>query len=368
MNPILKATFIDLGMIPTAWVLLRIIFKRTIMFKFSFITVGFTIFGSYLSKISMHYGGVFEIIIPIINVTSAFAVYSYINKILSRPLHAAITQVKTVSEGDITTSLEKSNSTDELGILNNALVKLSAVLNKVILTVRNNSDDLLQMSNAVSFSAKELSNNSTEQASSIEEVSSTIEQISANSLANAENARLTEDASKQALHSIQEISQKSQTTVEANRAIFDKIHVINEIASQTNLLALNASIEAARAGEHGRGFAVVAAEVGKLSEGSKKAAEEIMTIVESGLQVSEDSGKLIETTVPQIENMLELIQKITTASVEQNSGIEQVNSAIQQMNGGIQQNANFGDTLFANAEKLVTQAEQLHKAIDFFKL
>lgn len=365
MNPLLKEMIITMSIVPIAWIIMRIIFKHSIMFKFSFITSCFALFAGYMSKVGLIAGGRLPVVIT--NIVVGIIVYAYINKILTHPLNKLITQLQTVSKGNLSIDVTKDKNQNELGVLNNSLFHLQNILQKVILTIRTHSNDLLTMGNQVNSSSEKLLQISTEQASSIEEVSSTMEQISASSVSNAENAHQTEQVSQQTLRSIHDILHKSQAAVTANRAIFDKINVINEIAFQTNLLALNAAVEAARAGDQGKGFAVVAAEVGKLSEGSKKAAEEIVAIVESGLEVSEDSGKLVEATVPQIENMLELVQKIATASVEQNSGISQVNNAIQQMSAAIQQNTNFSDTLSGNAEKLVTQAEQLRDAIAFFK-
>ncbi len=104
------------------------------------------------------------------------------------------------------------------------------------------------------------------------------------------------------------------------KEIANKISIIEEIARQTNLLALNAAIEAARAGEHGKGFAVVAAEVRKLAERSQKAAGEINQLSGTTLKVSEKSGEMLDKLVPDIQRTAELVQEITAASKEQDTG------------------------------------------------
>ena len=150
------------------------------------------------------------------------------------------------------------------------------------------------------------------------------------------------------------------------KEIANKISIIEEIARQTNLLALNAAIEAARAGEHGKGFAVVAAEVRKLAERSQKAAGEINQLSATTLKVSEKSGEMLDKLVPDIQRTAELVQEITAASKEQDTGAEQINKALQQLEQVIQQNASASEEMASTTEELTGQSDQLVSALSFF--
>ena len=145
---------------------------------------------------------------------------------------------------------------------------------------------------------------------------------------NADNAQQTDKIANKSATDAQESGKSVVEAVTAMKEIASKISIIEEIARQTNLLALNAAIEAARAGEHGKGFAVVAAEVRKLAERSQKAAGEINQLSGTTVKVSEKAGEMLEKLVPDIQRTAELVQEITAASKEQDTGAEQINKAL----------------------------------------
>ncbi len=286
---------------------------------------------------------------------------------ITKRIREAIETIKAMANGDLTQQISVTNN-DEIGEMINQFLIMTDRLKDAIGVIFATSDSIGTSSSKIKESSKQTSLGATEQAASAEEVAASMEEMSANIQQNTENAQQTEKIAIQASEDIQEGNSAVAQTVDSMKTIAGKISVIEEIARQTNLLALNAAVEAARAGEHGKGFAVVAAEVRKLAERSQEAANEINDLTSSSLKISEKAGNLLEAIVPNIDKTARLVQEITAASKEQNSGAEQVNNALQELNNVVQRNAAASEEIAHNADDLSNKGNQLKEAISFFKI
>jgi methyl-accepting chemotaxis protein len=279
-------------------------------------------------------------------------------------LNQIIEKAKLMATGDLTIALTKRSENDELMKALDDMVKANnSIINEFISAIEN----IVLASQQLQAVAVQISEGSTEQASSTEEVSSSMEEMVSNINQNADNAKQTERIALQASGDIAEGNKSVTITVDAMKRIAEKITVVGEIAEKTDLLAINAAIEAARAGEQGKGFAVVAAEVRKLAENSQAAAKEIDELSKSSVKTADESGKLLQKIVPDIQKTAVLVQEIAAASLEQNSGANQVNNAIMQLNTVTQKNAAAAEEMSSSAEELASQAEQLKELISFYK-
>jgi methyl-accepting chemotaxis protein len=291
----------------------------------------------------------------------------FIARIISQPLREAVEVSNKLAEGDLTVSFA-AKSKDETGQLLTAMWNMVEKLKVVVVDVKNAADNVAAGSQELSSGSEEMSQGATEQAAAAEEASSSMEQMSSNIRQNADNATQTEKIAVKSADDANQGGKAVAETVHAMKEIAGKISIIEEIARQTNLLALNAAIEAARAGEHGKGFAVVAAEVRKLAERSQLAAGEISELSASSVQVAEAAGEMLVKMVPDIQRTAELVQEISAACKEQDSGAEQINKAIQQLDQVIQQNASASEEMASTSEELASQAEQLQSTIAFFRV
>ncbi|MDM0007950.1 methyl-accepting chemotaxis protein [Variovorax sp. J22G73] len=305
----------------------------------------------------------------------------WIARIVARPLAEAVKVAQSVAAGDLTSHIE-SQTTDETGLLLEALRGMNQSLVNIVGEVRTGTDTIATASSQIASGNQDLSSRTEEQASSLEETAASMEELTSTVKQNADNARqanqLAVSASEVAVKGGSVVSQVVDTMGSINassKKIVDIIGVIDGIAFQTNILALNAAVEAARAGEQGRGFAVVASEVRSLAQRSAAAAKEIKTLigdsvekVEEGSKQVEEAGRTMDEIVGSVKRVTDIMGEITAASQEQTSGIEQINQAITQMDQVTQQNAALVEEASAAAQSLQEQAGSLVQAVSIFKL
>lgn len=323
---------------------------------------------SFYENILLKYLGELRIsifIAVLISVLVFILIVSMVSNNISKALNKGIEFAGKVADGDLTVTIDLDQE-DEVGVLAKALNRMVIQLREIVESVNTGADNIASASQQVSSGSQQLSQGASEQASSAEEVSSSMEEMAANIQQNTDNAQQTEKISVEASSGIEQVASAAQESLSSIRQIADKISIVNDIAFQTNILALNAAVEAARAGEHGRGFAVVAAEVRKLAERSKVAADEIVSLSTHSVKVTEQAGQLMSKIIPEIGKTAKLVQEISAASLEQNSGADQVNSAIQQLNQVTQQNAAASEELATSSEELASQAQQLKENISYF--
>ena len=308
-------------------------------------------------------------IILLFSLVLFLAVSYFIIVFLNGAIRQVSERIEAMSKGNLTnmdSGNEKYEGNNEIGIMLKSINRLADRLKSVIYDIQVAINSIVSASTQTNSTAEGISSSASEQASSVEEVSTTMEEMATNIEQNTANAKKTESIASTANESIKRVVEGTKKAIDSNSEIAEKITVINDIAFQTNILALNAAVEAARAGEHGKGFAVVASEVRKLAERSKTAADEIVKLANTGLSLTRSAGGLLEETIPQIDSSTMLVKEITAASIEQNSGANQVNSGIQQLNVVTQQNASAAEQMAGHADSLNKQAEQLKELVSYF--
>ncbi len=369
MHELLIFSGLMTAVLPFAYLVLRWLFKKSVLFIISLLTVIIIYCVSVLYFIVGQFGLIQMVwTVPAALLIGLFVFY-FIRQIVQLPLLEAVSQLNKIAEGDLNIKNVKNLQTGktELGSLSSSIQKLAFVLKHLIKEINRSSDELLHSGVQLTTHTQHLAKDSSEQAASSEELSSTMEEIAAMVGGNALNADKSHLLAAENMNHLAQLYQLSSDINTAIKGIGEKTQIINDIATQTNILALNAAVEASRAGEAGRGFAVVAAEIRKLAEKSRQAADDISQLSSESQVVVHTSAQLFNQVLPHLRSSAELIAEISAASAEQRSGIDQVNHALQQLNQVTQNNASASEKIANTSDHLKRVAERLKNSLQFFK-
>ena len=316
-----------------------------------------------------------------LSIVAAGAFWYYLAKAMVAPLNAVIKATQAMAGGDLTGTFETERA-DDMGRLMRALYQLNTNLHSIVGDIRNNFGDMLSATAEISSGNMNLSERTDSQAASLEETAASMEQLTSTVKLNADHSTRGTQVAEHALTTAGQggvIMERIVSTIadisESSVKISDIVGIINGIASQTNLLALNAAVEAARAGDAGRGFAVVATEVRSLAQRSATAAKEIKQLIDSssekvqtGTVLAGEAGKTMQEIISSVNSVAGIIKEISTASVEQSTGIAQVNDVITQMDEVTQRNAALVQQAATATGGLKRQGGKLMQALATFKL
>jgi len=316
-----------------------------------------------------------------IGVLLAVAAGFAISRSITVPLGHAVAAAQAIKSGDLRGRIEPQGR-DEIALLLTTMRDMQSHLTHVIEDVTraahdvaNSSDEIAHGNADLSARTERASTNLQQTASAMEEISATVAGSSAKSREASDVASRARTAVIQGGESVDSLVGTMTRIAESSTRIKDIISVIDGIAFQTNILALNAAVEAARAGEQGRGFAVVAGEVRSLAARAASAAKEIKVLIDDsaekvaiGTQTVADVGSRIKGIVDEVVGVRQLIEEVSIASQQQETGIGSVNSSVADLDQATQQNAALVEELSATTESLKSNASRLVSSVEFFRI
>ncbi len=295
--------------------------------------------------------------LTIVGVIVAIILALLMSGYISRSLTNQIAVLQLLADGDFSQHIHEGYK-DEFGHSHDVLRNMRNSLNNIInLTKRectrlqSEMRQLQQVSHSIAQTSSDIQNQAVTVAAASDEMVSTTSDIARNCETAANGSNICKDITTEGLtmvgRAVENIRQQADHTkdnatkieslAKQTHEIGSIVSTIDDIAAQTNLLALNAAIEAARAGEAGRGFAVVADEVRALASRTTASTQEISKMVkniqdEAAVATESINASVanMDTVASDAQNVMNLLDEITTHVNDVNAQITQIATAAEQ--------------------------------------
>lgn len=307
--------------------------------------------------------------------------FNHISETMSNYVKDISEQLSQMADNDMDITITQDYIGDFIPI-QVSIEKISQSLNDTLHEIVRSADEVSASSENVSSGAHVLSDGAAEQAAAIDELAASIDSLSKDVAANASDAQAANAAvtevGRNITESNKEMDHLSEAMVKINEssAEIEKIvKTIEDIAEQTNLLSLNASIEAARAGEAGKGFAVVANQIRELAAKSAEAVNQTAGLirtsqeaVENGMEIAAHTAESLVSVVDGSKEVLVSMEKISSASQNQKSVLEQLTEHVDAISSVVQSNSAAAKGSADTSAELSGQSKRLHELVRRFHL
>ncbi|POT55199.1 chemoreceptor protein [Citrobacter amalonaticus] len=317
----------------------------------------------------------------IIYLVSILFLWLYMTIYLVTPINTVKKSIEEVTSGNLAIKIPEFGN-NCAGRLIPGINSLSSNISTLVSEIRNSSQTAMTLSEQLAARSAELSVKTEQQSASLIQTAASMEEMAASTGNNAHNTRLASIQAETATQNARkggelmgQVSTNMRSITECAAQMTEIISLIDGIAFQTNILALNAAVEAARAGDHGKGFSVVAAEVRNLARRSADAAKNIKSLIDVTHQNVRQGAAIVSETEKNMQGIVEgsgqlsqLIGDISSATQEQEKGINQITQALSELEKVTQSNALMVDELSGSSDVLKAQVVDLQTKTNKFRL
>ena len=349
-----------------------------------------------------------------------------INSVI-KPLKKSMDVIIKLSNGDLSAKIEKSNESDEMADLQNAVSTLSdnfsgiigdantvlgkmadydltgekmqdypgdfnelsnsvnsieQILAELLKRMKNSADAVETGSSQLAMAASNLSEISMEQASSIITLEDDVNTMTSGIRRSSEQCKLINESLCDLDNRIVKGSEEMAKLMEAVKEIESMsndiqkvVGVIDSIAFQTNILALNASVEAARASENGKGFAVVAEEVRTLAEKSSSEAKRTAELIDGCIagivkakKCADETNRSLEIVVENSAQINKAFEQISDDNDKQAKSAKEIEAELNHVSSSVTSNTATAEETAAASQSLLEEAGQLKSMTEKFKI